>query len=59
MTNEQRAHKNAAAKSKTAGQQYVVYVFDQGYDVYDADQARIYAPLVIIEGTYVNGSKVA
>ena len=59
MTNEQRAHKQAAKASKTEGQQFVVYVFDQGYDVYSADQARMYAPLILIEAAYVGGVKVS
>lgn len=57
--NKQQAHKQAAKSSKTDGAQYVVYVFDQGYDVYDRDQARRYAPLIVIEALYVDGVKCA
>ena len=59
MTNEQRTHKQAAKASKTEGSQFVVYVFDQGYDVYDADQARIYAPLIVVEACYIGGVQVS
>jgi hypothetical protein len=33
----------------------VVYVYDQGQDVYTDEQVRIYAPLILIEALYVNG----
>ena len=59
MTNEQRAHKQAAKVSKTEGSQFVVYVFDEGYAVYGADQARIYAPLILIEACYIGGVQVS
>lgn len=57
--NQQQANKQAAESSKTDGARYVVYVFDQGYDVYDRDQARRYAPLIVIEALYVDGVKCA
>lgn len=57
--NQQLANKQAAKSSKTDGAQYVVYVFDQGYDVYDREQARRYAPLIVIEALYVDGVKCA
>jgi hypothetical protein len=57
--NEKQAHKQAAKASKTEGAQFVVYVFDQGYSVYDAEQCRRYAPLVMVEAAYVAGVKVA
>lgn len=59
MTNEQRAHKEAAKASKSGASMFVVYVFDQGYDVYDAEQCRLWAPLVMVEACYVSGVKVA
>jgi hypothetical protein len=59
MTNEQRTHKQAAKASKTEGARYVVYVFDQGYEVWNREQCRMYAPLVIVEALYVDGVKVA
>ena len=59
MTNEQRTHKQAAKDSKTLGPRYVVYVFDQGYDVYDGEQARMWVKLINIEALYVGGVQVA
>lgn len=59
MNNEQRAHKQAAKASKTDGVHFVVYVFDQGYDVFNAAQAKTYGPLIIIEATYVGGIQVS
>lgn len=52
-------HKQAAEQSKTQGTQFVVYVFDQGRDVYDSEQARRYAPFLTVEAVYMNGVKVA
>ena len=57
--NEKQAHKQAAKASKTEGAQFVVHVFDQGYDVYDAEQCRRYAPLILVEASYVAGVQVA
>ena len=57
--NEKQAHKQAAKLSKAGGAQFVVYVFDQGQDVYDAEQCRRYAPLIVVEAAYVAGVKVA
>jgi hypothetical protein len=58
MTNAQ-AHKLAAAQSKTLGARFVVYVPDEGADVYDAKQCAIYAPLIFVDATYVDGVKAA
>jgi hypothetical protein len=57
--NTKQAHTQAAATSKTQGARYVVYVFDQGQDVYTGEQVRIYAPLILIEALYVDGVCVA
>lgn len=57
--NAKQAAKQAARESKTQGARYVVYVPDQGRDVYDAEQARRYAPLIFIEAVYVGGVQVA
>lgn len=54
-----QAEKQAAKLSKSEGQQYVVWVFDQGRAVFNAKQARRYAPLIQIEATFVGGVKVA
>lgn len=56
---EKQAHKQAAKDSKTLGARYVVWVFDQGRDIFDAEQARRYAPLIHIEAAYVGGVQVA
>ena len=60
MTSQQ-AHKQAAKASKNFadGVHFVVYVFDQGYDVFTAAQAKTYGPLIIIEATYVGGIQVS
>jgi hypothetical protein len=57
--NSKQAHKQAQQISKREGPRYVVYVFDQGQDVYDGEQARRYAPLILIEALYVDGVCVA
>ena len=57
--NTAQANKQAAKASKTEGAQYVVWVFDEGRDVYSAEQARLYAPLIHIEAVYVGGVQVA
>lgn len=56
---EQQARKQASRESKTQGARYVVWVFDQGRDVFDAEQARRYAPLIQIEAVYIDGVEVA
>lgn len=53
------AHKQAAKSSKTNGAQFVVWVFDEGRDVYDAEQTRRYGPLLQIEAAYVAGVRVS
>jgi len=58
MSNTQ-AEREAAKLSKTQGPQYVVWVFGQGREVFDREQARRYAPLVQIEALFVDGVKVA
>ena len=57
--NAAQAHKQAAKSSKTAGAQFVVYVFDEGQNVYNAEQCRMYASLVMVEACYVAGVQVA
>ncbi len=57
--NEKQAAKQAAKASKTEGAQFVVWVFDEGRQVFNAEQARRYGPLVHIEATYVGGVQVA
>ena len=54
-----QAHKQAAAESKAGSIRYVVYILDEGTDVYDADQARRYGPLIMIEAAYLGGVQIA
>lgn len=56
---ETQANQQAAKASKTDGAQYVVWVFDEGRDVFDAEQARRYATLIQVEAVYVSGVRVA
>ena len=57
--NQAQANKKAAKASKTEGSQYVVWVFDQGREIFSAEQARIYAPLISIEAVFVGGVQIA
>ena len=57
--NAAQAAKQAAKESKDGSTRFVVWVHDEGRDVYTAEQARIYAPLIHIEGAYLNGQQVA
>ena len=59
MTNEQRAHKQAAKASKTGVTQFVVYVFDEGYSVYGSEQCSLWASLILVEACYTNGALIA
>ena len=59
MTNEQRAHKQAAKESKTGQVRFVVYVCDEGYQVVDADQQKTWGALTFLEATYISGVMVA
>lgn len=52
---EAQALKQACRKSHTEGPQYVVWVFDQGRDIFNADQMRTYAPLVHVEHVCIGG----
>lgn len=52
------AAKQAMRQSK-GGQAFVVWVHDEGRDVYTAEQIGIYAPLVQIEAAYLNGVQVS
>ena len=59
MTNEQRAHKQAAKESKTGQVRFVVYVCDEGYQVVDADQQKMWGAFTFLEATYISGVMVA
>jgi hypothetical protein len=54
-----QAEKQASRESKTSGARYVVWVFDQGRDVYDREQVRLYADFLTVESLFVDGVKVA
>ena len=43
--NGKQAEKQAAQESKTLGARYVVWVFDQGRDVYTREQVKTYPPV--------------
>lgn len=58
MTSQQ-AHKQAARESKTQGARFVVYVPDEGQDVYSAEQCRLWQSLIFVEATYVAGVQLA
>jgi hypothetical protein len=57
--NAAQANKQAARESKTQGARYVVWVFDQGRDVYSREQVRTYSQFLSIESLWVDGVKVA
>lgn len=60
MDTEKQTHKNAAKFSKEEGEaQYVVWVFDHGRHIYNAEQVRRYGPLLHVEAVYIDGVKVA
>lgn len=52
-------HKQAAKESQSGGVRYVVYVPDEGGQVFDAQQVKAYGSLVFVEAVYIAGSKVA
>lgn len=58
MTNT-KLEKLASKQSRTNGVQYVVYVPDEGGDVYNADQLDIYRGLVFVESIFVDGMKIS
>lgn len=58
-TAEARAHKQAARESKGGDVRFVVYVPDQGYDVVNADQRKIWGAFTFLEATYISGVMVA
>ena len=54
-----QAENLAAKQSKTLGARYVVWVFDQGRDVYSREQVKTYSQFLSIESLFVDGVKVA
>jgi hypothetical protein len=57
--NSQQARKQAAKASKTEGTQFVVWVYDQGREIYSAAQAAMYAPFLQVEAVFVGGVEIA
>lgn len=57
--NAKQAAKDAAKQSKDGAVRFVVWVFDQGRDVYNADQAKRYAACIDVEAAYLNGVQIA
>lgn len=57
--NTKQAQTQAAKESKTLGARYVVWVFDQGRDVYNREQVKTYGPFLQIESLFVDGVKIA
>jgi hypothetical protein len=53
------AHQKAAAASKDGNTRFVVYVPDQGADVFTKEQMRIWAGFVFAEAAYLNGALIA
>lgn len=54
-----KAMKQAAKQSKTLGPQFVVWVPDQGRDIYTGAQMLIWAKFVFVEATFVGGVQVS
>lgn len=58
--NEKQANKMAAKFSKEDGEaQYIVWVFDDGRHIYNAEQVRRYQAFLTVEAVYIDGVKVA
>jgi hypothetical protein len=57
--NTKQADKQASIESKTLGARYVVWVFDEGRDVYSREQVKTYGAFLTIEALFINGAKVA
>lgn len=55
MTN----HQAAAKASKSGSTFFVVYVPDEGQQVFSAEQMKTWAPLVFVEAAYLNGQRIA
>ena len=55
---EAQARKQAAQMSKAAGTRYVVWIFDEGRAVFDAEQVRMYSALINIEAVFMCGHEI-
>lgn len=52
-------HKAAAEASKAGNAMFVVYVPDEGEQVYTAEQMKIWQAFVMLEASYVCGKRVS
>jgi hypothetical protein len=57
--NANQATKEAAKQSKDGSVRFVVWVYDQGREICDAEQVRIYAKFMQIEAVYLGGVQIA
>jgi hypothetical protein len=57
--NTKQAMKEATKLSKDGSTRFVVWVFDQGREIFDAEQARIYAKFIQVEATFLGGVQIA
>lgn len=57
--NQAKANKQAAKQSKTGALQYVVWVMDQGRDIYTAEQVKMYAAFICIEAVFLDGVQIS
>jgi len=57
--NQIQAYKQAAKQSKDGKARYVVYVYDQGREVWNGEQVSIYRKMVCIENVLLNGVEIA
>lgn len=55
----EQAKKQAAKDSKDGSARFIVWVFDQGREIFDAEQMRIYQKFVQIEATFLGGVMIA
>jgi len=54
-----QAAKRAARESKAQGTRYVVWVPDQGRDVYGPEQMKRYEALVFVEAVFLGGVQIS
>ncbi len=59
MWSEKQAHERARAMSEGLATHHVVYIPDEGYDVFSEQQLGMYCSLVFVEATYHDGRLVA
>lgn len=57
--NAKQATKEASKLSKDGSIRFVVWVFDQGREIFDAEQARIYQKFIQIEAAYLGGVQIS